>query len=128
MQLFVWLGHSVPQLSNLTAATPTHLSSIPAVSSLLGNDEGASLAQRLGATARACFAASLVSTPTASALKTGRPVVVSSNLPSESPLLLVRHKLRRFASPAALLTPRCRYLQAVAEKYLVNVLHAGLSA
>ena len=52
LQLFVWLGHSAPQLSNLTAATPTRLSSIPSVSSLLGNDEGASLAQRLGATAR----------------------------------------------------------------------------
>lgn len=47
-QLFVWLGHSTPQLSNLSAATPTRLSSVPAVSSLLGSDEGASLAQRLG--------------------------------------------------------------------------------
>ena len=52
-QLFVWLGHSAPRFDNLTAATPTRLCSVPAVSSLLGSDEGASLAQRLGARSRA---------------------------------------------------------------------------
>jgi hypothetical protein len=49
VQTFVWLGHGAPSLSNLTAAMPTRLSTLPSVSNLMGSDEGASLAQRLGA-------------------------------------------------------------------------------
>lgn len=65
----MWLGHGAPSLDSLVAATPTRFDSLPSVSSLLGQGDGASLAQRL-------------------ALKTGRSFLVSCNLPASSPLLL----------------------------------------
>lgn len=127
----MWLGHSAPQLGSLTVATPKRLGSVPAVSNLLGGTEGASLAQRLGASSLAftmlrLLACLRLNAPAAPALKLGRPVVVSSNLPSDSPLLLARRCASCCVSLLCSLTRRWR--QAVAEKYLINLLHAELPA
>jgi len=81
-QTFVWLGHDVPRFNSLVVATPTRFDTLPATSALLGPGDGSSLAQRL-------------------AMKTGKLVLVSSNLPVDSSLLQVRleHKSRVVIEP-----------------------------
>ncbi len=125
----MWLGHGAPSLSNLTAATLTRASGVPAVSNLLGSSDGAGLAQRLGASAqaRAVGAWLLTALPrvACAALKTGRAVVVSCNLSADSPLLLARarrSRAQRLPQPPS--SPPCARSQAVAEKYLARLLQA----
>eukprot|EP00898_Chlorokybus_atmophyticus_P008935 jgi/Chlat1/9042/Chrsp94S08303 len=70
-QVFVWVGHGVPRLGNLHAATPTKFDRVPSVTTLFGggaNDPAATIAQRLS-------------------LKLGKPVLLSYNLPANTPLL-----------------------------------------
>lgn len=90
-QLYAWIGCNSGRMGHMFAAVPPKFDAVPSVSLLLGggggaDSPGASFARRL-------------------AMKTNMGVVLSSNLPSNSPLLeasaerLLLQKLRELGLP-----------------------------
>lgn len=116
-QTFIWLADGSATLDSLVAAIPTRFDRLPAVSSLFGSGSGASLAQRLCAYAPEPNMRQQLTSGLA-ALKTGRSIVVSCNLPESMQVLRLQSCRLACSSLSA------THSQATAEQHLIALLAA----
>eukprot|EP00850_Spirogloea_muscicola_P017116 SM000144S00664 [mRNA] locus=s144:71808:73053:- [translate_table: standard] len=91
-QLYIWIGVNAAAMGQLYAAVCTPFDKLPSLSVLMGSSSdspGAAIARRLGNSnaPSLSFLGILPLQPFPSAMKTGHSIVLSCNVPSNSPLL-----------------------------------------